>query len=49
MLVGLAALGAFLIGYLWYRNLTKPNSNLDDIYNEILNSEEYKIKGQFEE
>lgn len=49
MLIGLAALGAFLIGYLMYKSLNKSSSELDDYYKEILTSEEYKVKGQFEE
>ena len=49
MLAGLVAIGAFLIGYLWYRSFVKPSSKLNDYYKEILTSEEYKVKGQFEE
>ena len=48
-LAGLVAIGLFLIGYLWYKSLTKPSSRLDEYYKEILTSEEYKVKGQFEE
>ena len=49
MLIGLVAFGVFLIGYLWYRSFNRPSSELDDYYKEILTSEEYKVKCQFEE
>lgn len=49
LIAGLVTAGLFVIGYMFYKNLSKSTSPLDDYYKEILTSEEYKVKGQFEE
>ncbi|MFC1768532.1 hypothetical protein ACFLZX_02090 [Nanoarchaeota archaeon] len=40
-----------LVGiYVVYRLLRKPkNPEFDKMYNDIINSEEYKVKGQYDE
>lgn len=49
IIVGTVTFGIFLVGYFIYKNLNKSSSGLDEYYKEILTSEEYKVKGQFEE
>jgi len=47
----IAAIGGFVIfvvGYLLFKNLNKTDSGFKEYYNKILNSKEYKVKGQFE-
>lgn len=39
----------FVLGFLLMKTLQKDTPSFEDYYNKILNSEEYKVKGQFEE
>ena len=39
----------FIVGYLLFKNLNKSDSGFDKYYKNILDSKEYKVKGQFEE
>ena len=41
--------GIVIIGYVLFRILTRPDTEFQRQYNEILNSSKYKVKGQFEE
>lgn len=48
----IAAIGGFVlfvVGYLLFKSLNKSDSGFKKYYKNILNSEEYKVKGQFEE
>ena len=42
-------LGTFLfLWYLKFRFFTKRNDDYDKLYDEILNSDKYKVKGQYD-
>jgi hypothetical protein len=47
--IGFLALVVFVVVYIVIRNIRKPSTNVSALYNEILTSEKYKVKGQFEE
>ena len=38
----------FVVGYILFKSLNKSNSGFKEYYQKIVNSEEYKVKGQFE-
>jgi hypothetical protein len=47
----LIGFGIFITGYMLYKYLFKSskfNQEYDTMYEKVLNSEEYKVKGQFD-